>query len=192
MRTGRKPACRNAAGISAEAAAVGQDCRSASGRRACNSAAIDQQPGYRFTGFSRLSAIAPARCFGAPGGYTISVSHSFTYSEPMSKRTNDDMNTKEQLSRASLMTAHPAVGPMTLPSTSSDTVPFPLARPATIRPAGISVRLALCLTTIYRMLEEGTIPALKSPGGGKWIISRRRYEEWESSFGRSGRTSAGT
>ncbi len=67
---------------------------------------------------------------------------------------------------------------------------FPLVIPATILPREIASRLSL-LPTVYRMLEEGMIPALKSPGGGKWIISRRRYEEWEATLGRSGGTSAG-
>ncbi len=54
-----------------------------------------------------------------------------------------------------------------------------------ITPAEISQRLGLCRTTISAMLQRGDIPALRTPGGGKWLISRVRYEDWERSFGRS-------
>jgi len=53
----------------------------------------------------------------------------------------------------------------------------------TIQPPEIAERLGLARITIYRMLGDGTIPAIRTPGGGKWIISRARYEKWEASFG---------
>ena len=51
----------------------------------------------------------------------------------------------------------------------------------TITVEEIAARLRVCQPVVYRMLEDRQIPALRP--GRKWLISRARYEQWESSFG---------
>ena len=45
----------------------------------------------------------------------------------------------------------------------------------------ICERLRLPRSTVYRMLETHTIPAIRP--GKNWIVSRHAYETWERTFG---------
>lgn len=45
----------------------------------------------------------------------------------------------------------------------------------------ISRRLSIGRLTIYTMLEDGIIPAIRL--GRRWIITRHAYEQWERTYG---------
>ncbi len=58
----------------------------------------------------------------------------------------------------------------------------PQSPPArTIGVAEMAQRLNICEPTVYQMLKDGKIPAMRV--GKRWLISRTRYEQWEASFG---------
>ena len=45
----------------------------------------------------------------------------------------------------------------------------------------IAERLAIGKMAVYRMLEDGIIPAIRL--GKRWIVTRCAYEEWERTCG---------
>lgn len=47
----------------------------------------------------------------------------------------------------------------------------------------IASRLHICRAVVYRLLERKEIPAIRLGEKGRWIISRRAYEQWERTFG---------
>ena len=54
---------------------------------------------------------------------------------------------------------------------------------ATIPTKEIARRLGVSLVFVHRMLEQGEIPAIRPCR--RWVISRKRYEQWEATFGKS-------
>lgn len=57
----------------------------------------------------------------------------------------------------------------------------PAPKRTTIRVAEIAARMGLGEMLVYRLLDEGEIPAIRL--GRWWIISRTRFEQWEATFG---------